>query len=119
MQLPVIGVHVRPGGRDPLIQIQYFVHWAFPLANFFLKYFVRKNWQSGLLLLKNGIKKMLLKNGTLDGYAYYPCYFRAGFTLRETPGTLGIFATFFLLNIGEDQKKAYHLSARPLHCAIW
>ena len=28
--------------QDPSIQIQYFVQWAFPLANFF-KLFLRKN----------------------------------------------------------------------------
>ena len=50
------------GAQDPSIQIQYFVQWAFPVANFFLKYFVRKNWRGG--------DASLLKNGTLDGYAY-------------------------------------------------
>ena len=29
---------------------------------FFLKYFVRKNWRGGV--------ESLLKNGTIDGYAY-------------------------------------------------
>ena len=47
--------------HDPLIQIQCFVQYAFPLANF-LKYFVRKNWQGG--------DELLLRNGTLDNYAY-------------------------------------------------
>ena len=56
--------------QDPSIQIQYFVQRTFPLANIFKKYFVRKNWRGGLLLLKNGIEKMLLKNGTFNGYAY-------------------------------------------------
>ena len=31
----------------------------------------------------------LLKNGTLDDYTFKPCYSRAGFTMREAPGTLG------------------------------
>ena len=35
----------------------------------------------------------LLKNGTIDGYAYYTCYYRAEFTMGEAPGTLEIFAT--------------------------
>ena len=30
--------------------------------SFFIKYFVRKNWQGG--------GESLLKNGTIDGYAY-------------------------------------------------
>ena len=51
---------------------------------FFQKYFVRKNWR--------GEVESLLKNGTVDGYAYQTCYSRARFTLREAPGTLGIFA---------------------------
>ena len=37
--------------------------------------------------------ELLLKNGTIDGYAYKTCYSRAGFTLRRAPGNLGIFAT--------------------------
>ena len=46
---------------------------------------MRKNWR--------GEDELLLKNGTLDGYACEPCYFRAGYTLRVAPGTLEIFAT--------------------------
>ena len=41
---------------------------------------MRKNWRGGA---------ELLKNGTLHGYAYYPCYSRPGFTLREALGTVG------------------------------
>ena len=40
-----------------------------PIANFFSILCV-KTERGGLLLLKNGIEKMVLKNGTLDGYAY-------------------------------------------------
>ena len=50
------------GAHDPSIKIQYFVQWAFPPANFSEKYFVHKNWRDG--------DELLLKNGTLDGYAY-------------------------------------------------
>ena len=46
-----------------------------------------------------------------------------GFTftlhLRRIYITLGIFATSFLPNIGEDQKKSYHLSAGPWHFVVW
>ena len=38
---------------------------------------------------------LLLKNGTIDSYAYLPCYCQAGFTSRWAPGTLEIFATSF------------------------
>ena len=31
--------------------------------------------------------KSLLKNGTIDSCAYYPCYSWAGFTLRGASGT--------------------------------
>ena len=51
----------------------------------FIKYFMRKNWRGG--------GESSLKNGTIDGYACYTCYFRAGFTLRGARGTLQIFAT--------------------------
>ena len=56
------------GAQALSIEIREFVQWAFSLAISF-KYFVRKNSQGG------GVK-----NGTIDGYAYYTCYFRAGFT---------------------------------------
>ena len=48
-------------------------------SNFFLKYFVRKNWRGG--------GESLLKNDPIDGNAYYSCYSRAGFTLRGDSGT--------------------------------
>ena len=48
---------------------------------------MRKNWRGG--------DELLLKHGTLDGYAYKPYYSWAEVTLREAPGTLGIFATSF------------------------
>ena len=51
----------------------------------FFKYFERKNWR--------GAGESLLKNDTIDGYAYLTCYFRAGFTLRGASGSLEIFAT--------------------------
>ena len=45
------------------IQVQRFVQRAFPPADFFFKSILsRKNWQGG--------GELLLKNGTLDSYAY-------------------------------------------------
>ena len=35
---------------------------SIPLANFLQKYFVAENWRDG--------GELLLKNGTIDGYAY-------------------------------------------------
>ena len=55
------------------IEIQYFAQWAFYLANFF-KYLVRESWRGG--------GELLLKNGTINDYAYWQCYFWAGFTSR-------------------------------------
>ena len=57
---------------------------------------MRKNWRDG--------GKSLLKNGTIDDYAYYTCYSRAGFTLRGASGTQGIFATFSC-QMSEETKK--------------
>ena len=68
-------------------------------------YFVRKNWQ--------GVRELLLKNGTIDGCIYLPCHSLAGFTLCG-PWHFVDYRTIFLPNIGEDQKKFYHLSAGPL-----
>ena len=61
-------------------------------------YFVRKNWQ--------GVGELLLKNGTIDGCIYLPCYSPAGFTLRG-PWHFVDYRTIFLPNIREDQKKFY------------
>ena len=33
------------GAEAPSIEVQRFVQSAFSMANFFLKYFVRKNWR--------------------------------------------------------------------------
>ena len=35
------------GAQAPSIEIQRFVQSVFSMANFFLKYFVRKNWRGG------------------------------------------------------------------------
>ena len=35
------------GAQAPSIEVQQFVQSAFFMANFFLKYFVRKNWRGG------------------------------------------------------------------------
>ena len=39
------------GAQVPSIEIQLFVQSAFSMANFFKKYFVRKNWQGGSELM--------------------------------------------------------------------
>ena len=62
--------------------------------------------------------KLLLKNGTIDGYAYQACYYRVGFTLRGTPGTLD-FCNIFRPSIGEDQKKVLPSESGAWHCATW
>ena len=35
------------GAQAPSIELQRFVQSAFSIANFFSKYFVRKNWRGG------------------------------------------------------------------------
>ena len=35
------------GAQAPSIEVQRFFQSAFSMANFFLKYFVRKNWRGG------------------------------------------------------------------------
>ena len=35
------------GAQAPSMEVQRFVQSAFSMANFFLKYFVRKNWRGG------------------------------------------------------------------------
>ena len=49
--------------QDPSIQIQYFVQWEIPLANFASKYFERKyevyRW-----------RWIVMEKCTLDGYVY-------------------------------------------------
>ena len=53
------------GAKAPSIEVQWFVQSAFSMANFFEKYFViqnRRGWR--------WITELLLKNGTIDGYAY-------------------------------------------------
>ena len=35
------------GAQAPSTEVQRFVQSAFSMANFFLKYFVRKNWRGG------------------------------------------------------------------------
>ena len=44
----------------------------------------RKNWQGG--------GELLLKNGTMNSYAYKPCFDRARFTLRGALKDQKIFA---------------------------
>ena len=53
------------GAQAPSIEVQRFVQSAFSMANVSSKYFVRKNWRGG-----GEINELLLKNSTIDGYAY-------------------------------------------------
>ena len=53
------------GAQVPSIEVKWFLQSAFFMANFFLKYFVRKNRRGW-----SWITELLLKNGTIDGYAY-------------------------------------------------
>ena len=46
------------GAQAPSIEVQRFVQSAFSIANFFLKYFVRKNWRGG--------NELLWKNSSLQ-----------------------------------------------------
>ena len=52
-------------GQGAQYEVQRFVQSAFSMASFFYKYFVRKNWRGG-----GELNELLLKNGTIDGYAY-------------------------------------------------
>ena len=56
------------GAQAPSTEVQRFVQSAFSMANFFKKYFVRKNWRGEI----NGelMNCLLLKNSTIDGYVY-------------------------------------------------
>ena len=49
------------GPRTPQLKFSNLFNEHFP-RYFFFKYFVRKNWRGG--------GESLLKNGTIDGYAY-------------------------------------------------
>ena len=39
--------------------------------------------------------------------------------IARGPWHFGDFCNIFLLNVSEDQKKSYYLSAGPWHCAVW
>ena len=66
-----------------------------------------------------GKSELLLKNGTIDGYANYLSYSQAGFTLRLAPGTVGIIATSSYQIQVKTKTKGSIISARgPWHCAI-
>ena len=56
------------------------------MANFFKVFcaYIPARWR--------WITELLLKNGTVDGYAYQPCYCQDEFTSPWVPGTLEIFA---------------------------
>ena len=57
-----MGVYVRPGGLGPLNSNSIICSMSIFPSYFFKKYFVRKNCRSE--------GESLLKNGTIDGYAY-------------------------------------------------
>ena len=96
--------------QAPLVEVQWFVQSAFSMANFFKKYFVRKNRQGKGELL-NCYRKMVQKIVTpsrlltllLLGRIYIAL---SSWLCRD-------FRNVFL-PIGEDQKKSYDLSAGPL-----
>ena len=56
---------------------------------------------------------MLLKKGSVYGYAYKPCYSRAGFALSG-PLVFGDFRNIFLPIIDEDQQKVLPSERGPL-----
>ena len=70
MKESVIGVDVRLKCPGPFSSNSVICSMIISLS-YFLKYFVRKNWRGG--------DELLLKNGTIDGYANQPCFFLAGF----------------------------------------
>ena len=97
MKITSLGVHVRPGGPGPSIQIQLFVQEAFTKLIFFKSIFSRKNWRGGSdLSLKNSKYNRWLRLLTM--------------LLRGVPDSWGI-SHIFLPNIGKEQKKSLHLSA--------
>ena len=56
-------IYTARGPRYPQLNFNNLFNEHFPLLFLFcLKYFVRKNWQGG--------GEALLKNGTIDGYAF-------------------------------------------------
>ena len=56
---------------------------------------------------------MLLKNRTIDGYAYQQRYSRRIY-IALGPRYFGDYRNTFQPNIGKDQKKSYDLIAGPL-----
>ena len=79
------------------------------MANFFFKYFVRKNWRGW-----RWNTELFLKNGAIDGYVYQPCYLLPGrIYIALGPWHLRDFRNIFLPNIGENQKKSYDFSSGP------
>ena len=63
MKIISLRIQVRPEGQAPSIKFNYVINKHFPKLIFFFKsIFSCKNWQGG--------GELLLKNGTIDGYAY-------------------------------------------------
>ena len=69
---------------------------------FFKSYFVAQK-------LRGGGELFLLKNNTVDGYAYKPAFFFARGTWH-----FGDFRNIFLSDKSENHKKSYRLSAELL-----
>ena len=89
------------GPRPPQFKLNNFFNEHFPKLIFFFKSILsRKNWRDGSELL-------LLKNGTVNGTP-------TNQVIAEGPGNFGDFRNIFLLNLGEDQKRSYHLNKGPL-----
>ena len=67
---------------------------------------MHKNWRGG--------GELLLKNRTINNYVYQPCNFWGRIYIARSLWHFRDYRNTFLPNIGEDQKKSYHLSAGRL-----
>ena len=65
------------GPRTPQFKFNNLFNEHFP-SYFFKSILLHKNWRGG--------DESLLKNGTIDDFAYKTCYSGAGFTLRGASG---------------------------------
>ena len=78
----------------------------------FFKDFVRKIWL--------GYRRIVIEKWCNRWLRLHTMLFLQGSDLHCAGSWhFGDFSNIFLPNIGEVQKKSYHLSAGPLHCAIW
>ena len=77
---------------------------------FFKSILSRKNWQGG--------GELLLKNSTMDGYVYLPCYCHGRICIAWGPWHFGDFLKIFLSNIGEDPPKKSYLFRAGAHGTV-